>query len=74
VNDVIKQDSSTGEMIFTVAEQIAQLSRGMTLYPGDVILTGTPAGVGLARNEFLKSGDTVRLEIERIGTISNTIE
>ncbi len=46
VNDVIKQDSTTGEMIFTVAEQIAQLSRGMTLYPGDVILTGTPAGVG----------------------------
>ena len=46
------------------AEQIAQLSRGMTLYPGDIILTGTPAGVGLARNEFLKAGDTVRIEIE----------
>ena len=74
VNDVIKQDSTTGEMIFTVAEQIAQLSRGMTLYPGDVILTGTPAGVGLARNEFLKTGDNVRIEIERIGTLSNTIE
>jgi 2-keto-4-pentenoate hydratase/2-oxohepta-3-ene-1,7-dioic acid hydratase in catechol pathway len=74
VNDVIKQDSSTGEMIFSVAEQIEQLSRGMTLYPGDVILTGTPAGVGLARNEFLKSGDTVRIEIEHIGTLSNTIE
>jgi len=46
----------------------------MTLYPGDVILTGTPAGVGLARNEFLKTGDNVRIEIERIGTLSNTIE
>jgi 2-keto-4-pentenoate hydratase/2-oxohepta-3-ene-1,7-dioic acid hydratase in catechol pathway len=61
-------------MIFTVAEQIAQLSRGMTLYPGDVILTGTPAGVGLARGEFLNSGDTVRIEIEHIGTLSNRIE
>jgi 2-keto-4-pentenoate hydratase/2-oxohepta-3-ene-1,7-dioic acid hydratase in catechol pathway len=74
VNDVIKQDSSTGEMIFTVAEQIAQLSRGMTLYPGDVILTGTPAGVGLARSEFLKSGDVVRIEIERIGSLTTNIE
>ena len=74
VNDVIKQDSSTSEMIFTVAEQIAQLSRGMTLYPGDIILTGTPAGVGLARNEFLKAGDTVRIEIERIGSLATRIE
>ena len=74
VNDIIKQDSSTSEMIFTVAEQIAQLSRGMTLYPGDIILTGTPAGVGLARNEFLKAGDTVRIEIERIGSLATRIE
>jgi 2-keto-4-pentenoate hydratase/2-oxohepta-3-ene-1,7-dioic acid hydratase in catechol pathway len=49
VNDVIKQDSNTSEMIFTLAEQIAQLSIGMTLYPGDLILTGTPAGVGQGR-------------------------
>lgn len=74
VNDVVKQDSSTREMIFSVAEQIEQLSKGMTLYPGDLILTGTPAGVGLARNEFLKSGDTVRIEIEHIGTLSTKIE
>jgi 2-keto-4-pentenoate hydratase/2-oxohepta-3-ene-1,7-dioic acid hydratase in catechol pathway len=46
VNDVLKQDSNTGKMIFTLAEQIAQLSSRITLYPGDVILTGTPAGVG----------------------------
>jgi 2-keto-4-pentenoate hydratase/2-oxohepta-3-ene-1,7-dioic acid hydratase in catechol pathway len=60
-------------MIFTLAEQIAHLSVGMTLYPGDVILTGTPAGVGMGRGEFLKAGDVVKLEIERVGTLSNTI-
>ncbi|MBF6568729.1 MAG: fumarylacetoacetate hydrolase family protein [Candidatus Binataceae bacterium] len=72
VNDVIKQDSHTSKMIFTVADQIEFLSTRMTLYPGDIILTGTPAGVGLARNEFIRPGDTVRLWIERIGTLINT--
>jgi 2-keto-4-pentenoate hydratase/2-oxohepta-3-ene-1,7-dioic acid hydratase in catechol pathway len=73
VNDAIKQDSNTGKMIYSIAEQIAHLSAGMTLYPGDVILTGTPAGVGSARNEYLKTGDVVKIEIERIGTLTNTI-
>ena len=73
VNDAIKQDSSTSEMIFTLAEQIAHISIGMTLYPGDLILTGTPAGVGMGRNEFLKAGDVVRIEIENIGTLTNII-
>jgi 2-keto-4-pentenoate hydratase/2-oxohepta-3-ene-1,7-dioic acid hydratase in catechol pathway len=73
VNDAIKQDSNTSEMIFTVAEQVEQLSRNMTLYPGDLILTGTPAGVGMGRGEFLKEGDVVKLEIERIGTLTNPI-
>jgi len=73
VNDVLKQDSNTRQMIFTLAEQIAHLSIGMTLYPGDVILTGTPAGVGAGRGEFLKAGDVVRIEIERLGTLSNRI-
>jgi len=73
VNDVIKQDSNTSKMIFTLAEQISHLSHGMTLYPGDIILTGTPAGVGAGRGEFLKAGDVVKLEIEKIGTLSNTI-
>jgi 2-keto-4-pentenoate hydratase/2-oxohepta-3-ene-1,7-dioic acid hydratase in catechol pathway len=73
VNDVLKQDSNTAEMIFTLADQIAHLSRGMTLYPGDLILTGTPAGVGTGRGEFLNAGDVVRIEIERIGTLSNRI-
>jgi 2-keto-4-pentenoate hydratase/2-oxohepta-3-ene-1,7-dioic acid hydratase in catechol pathway len=71
VNDVLKQDSNSKDMIFTLAEQIARLSNGMTLNPGDVILTGTPAGVGSARGEFLKPGDTVKIWIEKIGTLTN---
>jgi 2-keto-4-pentenoate hydratase/2-oxohepta-3-ene-1,7-dioic acid hydratase in catechol pathway len=73
VNGVIKQDSNTGKMIYDIAEQIAHLSTGMTLHPGDLILTGTPAGVGSARNEFLHAGDVVKIEIERIGALSTTI-
>jgi 2-keto-4-pentenoate hydratase/2-oxohepta-3-ene-1,7-dioic acid hydratase in catechol pathway len=71
VNGVLKQDSNTGKMIFNLAEQIAHLSTGMTLHPGDLILTGTPAGVGAARKEFLKAGDTVKLWIEGIGELEN---
>jgi|AmaraimetFIIA100_FD_contig_81_2432520_length_3903_multi_7_in_0_out_0_2 2-keto-4-pentenoate hydratase/2-oxohepta-3-ene-1,7-dioic acid hydratase in catechol pathway len=71
VNGVLKQDSNTSEMIYTLAEQIEQLSAGMTLYPGDIILTGTPAGVGAGRGEFLKAGDVVKLWIEKIGEIEN---
>jgi len=73
VNDVIKQDSRTSKMIFSIAEQIAYLSIRVTLHPGDLILTGTPAGVGAARKEFLKSGDVVKVWIERIGTLTNTV-
>jgi len=73
VNDVLKQDSNTGNMIFTLAEQIEQLSAGITLHPGDVILTGTPAGVGAGRGEFLKPGDVVKVWIEKIGTLVNTM-
>jgi 2-keto-4-pentenoate hydratase/2-oxohepta-3-ene-1,7-dioic acid hydratase in catechol pathway len=74
VNDVLKQDSHTSKMIFSVADQIAHLSTRITLHPGDLILTGTPAGVGLARQEFLRTGDVVRVWIEGIGTLSNTLE
>jgi 2-keto-4-pentenoate hydratase/2-oxohepta-3-ene-1,7-dioic acid hydratase in catechol pathway len=73
VNDIIKQDSNTSQMIFTLAEQIEHLSSRITLQPGDVILTGTPAGVGAARPEFLKAGDMVKLWIENIGTLSNRV-
>jgi 2-keto-4-pentenoate hydratase/2-oxohepta-3-ene-1,7-dioic acid hydratase in catechol pathway len=71
VNDVLKQDSNSNDMIFNLAEQIERLSSGMTLHPGDVILTGTPAGVGSARGEFLKAGDVVKIWIEKIGTLTN---
>jgi 2-keto-4-pentenoate hydratase/2-oxohepta-3-ene-1,7-dioic acid hydratase in catechol pathway len=70
VNDVLKQDSHTSKMIFSTAEQIAHLSTQITLHPGDLILTGTPAGVGMARREFLKAGDEVKVWIERIGTLA----
>jgi 2-keto-4-pentenoate hydratase/2-oxohepta-3-ene-1,7-dioic acid hydratase in catechol pathway len=73
VNGALKQDSSTDRMLFTLAEQIAQLSINMTLHPGDLILTGTPAGTGGESGEFLKSGDVVKLWIEGIGEFSNKI-
>jgi len=72
VNDVIKQDSHTSKMIFTLAEQISHLSTRVTLQPGDLILTGTPAGVGLARKEFLQAGDVVKVWVEGVGTLTNT--
>jgi 2-keto-4-pentenoate hydratase/2-oxohepta-3-ene-1,7-dioic acid hydratase in catechol pathway len=73
VNDVIKQDSHTSKMIFSLAEQIAHISSRLTLHPGDLILTGTPAGVGLARKEFLKPGDVVKIWVEGVGTLTNTM-
>jgi 2-keto-4-pentenoate hydratase/2-oxohepta-3-ene-1,7-dioic acid hydratase in catechol pathway len=72
VNDVIKQDSHTSKMIFTLAEQLSHLSSRITLNPGDLILTGTPSGVGLARGEFLKAGDVVKITIDGIGTLTNS--
>jgi 2-keto-4-pentenoate hydratase/2-oxohepta-3-ene-1,7-dioic acid hydratase in catechol pathway len=71
VNGVVKQDSNSGYMIFNIAEQIADLSSRMTLHPGDIILTGTPAGVGNGRGEYLNKGDVVTIEIEHLGKISN---
>lgn len=73
VNGEMKQDSNTSEMIFSVAQQIAHLSRRTTLFAGDVILTGTPAGVGSSRNEFLAPGDVVKVEIAGLGQLVNTI-
>jgi len=73
VNGVLKQDSNTSRMIFTAAEQIAHLSSRITLYPGDVVLTGTPSGVGAERGEFLKRGDTVKITIEKIGDLVTPI-
>jgi 2-keto-4-pentenoate hydratase/2-oxohepta-3-ene-1,7-dioic acid hydratase in catechol pathway len=73
VNGALKQDSNTSKMIFTAAEQIAHLSSRITLYPGDVILTGTPSGVGAERGEFLKRGDEVKITIEKIGDLTTKI-
>jgi 2-keto-4-pentenoate hydratase/2-oxohepta-3-ene-1,7-dioic acid hydratase in catechol pathway len=73
VNGVIKQDSNTSRMIFTAAEQIAHLSTRITLYPGDVVLTGTPSGVGAERGEFLKRGDEMKITIEKIGDLVTKI-
>jgi 2-keto-4-pentenoate hydratase/2-oxohepta-3-ene-1,7-dioic acid hydratase in catechol pathway len=73
VNGNLKQSGSTSAMVYSIAEQISALSRRLTLLPGDVIATGCPAGVGVARGEFLQSGDEIRIEIERCGTLVNTI-
>ncbi|MGE0734764.1 MAG: fumarylacetoacetate hydrolase family protein [Alphaproteobacteria bacterium] len=71
VNGVVKQQSNSGKMVHSIAEQIAYLSSRMTLRPGDVIATGTPAGVGFGRGEFLKPGDVIRIEIANCGILEN---
>jgi 2-keto-4-pentenoate hydratase/2-oxohepta-3-ene-1,7-dioic acid hydratase in catechol pathway len=71
VNGELKQDSNTGKMLFTLAEQIEQLSVNMTLHPGDLVLTGTPSGTGAESGTFLKAGDVVKIWIEKIGEIEN---
>ena len=75
VNGEVMQDSSTGEMIFGVADVIAFVSKAITLEPGDLIATGTPAGVGQYQDppRFLQPGDVVRCEIEGIGVLENPV-
>jgi 2-keto-4-pentenoate hydratase/2-oxohepta-3-ene-1,7-dioic acid hydratase in catechol pathway len=77
VNGDQRQNGNTREMIFNCFEQVAHLSEAFTLEPGDVIATGTPAGVGAAREPFpeglLKVGDVVRIEIDGIGELENTV-
>lgn len=74
VNGELKQDGRSTDMIFTIAEQIATASRIMTLDPGDLVLTGTPAGVGSPKGTFLSVGDRVEAEIEHIGKLSVRIQ
>lgn len=76
VNGELRQDSSTSDMIFSIDEIVAYVSRHMTLIPGDVILTGTPPGVisGMPEKPWLRDGDLVSVEIEGLGRLSNTFE
>lgn len=73
VNDDLRQDASTGDMVFGVAELISYISRYITLDPGDIIATGTPEGVilGMAEKNWLKPGDEVSVEVEGLGRLSN---
>lgn len=73
VNGETRQDGTTGDMIFTVPEIIEFISRVVTLEPGDIISTGTPAGVGNARGVWLQPGDLVEVEIEHLGVLRNRI-
>lgn len=75
LNNEIVQDSSTANMLFPVRELVAELSRGTTLLPGTVILTGTPSGVGAAQDppRFLRGGDEIAVEIEKVGSLFNPV-
>jgi 2-keto-4-pentenoate hydratase/2-oxohepta-3-ene-1,7-dioic acid hydratase in catechol pathway len=71
LNGDVRQQASTAEMIYDIYDQIAYLTEVMTLEPGDLIATGTPAGVGIAGNRFMKEGDVVRVSIDGLGAIEN---
>jgi 2-keto-4-pentenoate hydratase/2-oxohepta-3-ene-1,7-dioic acid hydratase in catechol pathway len=75
LNGELMQDQPVSDMIFSIPKIISHLSAGITLYPGTVILTGTPSGVGMASNppRYLKPGDIVEVEIDQVGTLSNTV-
>jgi 2-keto-4-pentenoate hydratase/2-oxohepta-3-ene-1,7-dioic acid hydratase in catechol pathway len=75
VNGVLKQNASTGQMVFDIPALLGELSAGMTLEPGDIILTGAPAGAGIGFDppEFLQAGDVIEVAIEGIGTLVNPV-
>lgn len=73
IGDEVLQDSHTGDMIFTVAQVIEYITQVLTLEPGTVVCTGTPSGVGSARNRFLQPGEVVTVEIEKLGELSNPV-
>ena len=76
INDELRQNGNTSQMMFDLEHIICELSEGMTLKSGSIIVTGTPAGVGMGFNppKFLKSGDTMECTIEKIGTLINIIQ
>jgi 2-keto-4-pentenoate hydratase/2-oxohepta-3-ene-1,7-dioic acid hydratase in catechol pathway len=73
LNGQIEQDASTAEMVFPVAAVIEFISRFVTLEPGDIISTGTPAGVGSSKNKYLKPGDLLEATIDGIGTLTSPV-
>ncbi|MEY4121922.1 MAG: hypothetical protein RLZZ457_760 [Pseudomonadota bacterium] len=75
LNGKIMQDANTNDMVFDVATTISLMSECMTLLPGDVLVMGTPGGVGYARTPpvFMKAGDTIEIDIERVGVLSNPV-
>lgn len=73
VNGALKQDASTSLMIHKLADQISYISQVFTLMPGDVLFTGTPAGVGMETGDYLRIGDIVRIEIDGLGVIQNPV-
>lgn len=76
VNDELRQDANTSDLIFDIPTLIEALSAGITLYPGDIIATGTPAGVGIGFKppRYLSRGDRVTVEIDGLGRLSNILE
>ncbi len=74
VNGELQQDESTADMVSPVAELVAAASQVVTLEPGDVIVTGTPSGVGAGRGLYLRGGDVVRVTIDGLGTLENTVK
>lgn len=75
LNGEVMQDATTDDLMFSVADLVSHLSVGMTLQPGDLIATGTPSGVGFARDPkvFMKPGDHCEIEVEKIGRLHNTV-
>ena len=75
VNGELRQDARTSDLVFGIAELVAFLAETITLLPGDLILTGTPSGVGMALDppRFLTAGDVVRIEIEGLGRIEHAV-
>lgn len=73
INGELVQEGNTRELIFDVPEAIAWLSRTVTLVPGDIIATGTPAGVGASKNRFLRDGETVEVEVDGLGAVVNRV-
>jgi 2-keto-4-pentenoate hydratase/2-oxohepta-3-ene-1,7-dioic acid hydratase in catechol pathway len=76
LNGQVMQSDNTDNMMFPIAETLVDITQGMTLEPGDLVVTGTPSGVGFARKPpvWMKGGDTIEIEIEKVGLLRNPIE